>query len=215
MSPILLSIKLSLFATLILLILCLPFAYLLARVSFPGRRLLYMLTNLPLVLPPTVLGFYLLIAFSPNRALGAFMKEQGWPLVFSFTGLLIASVIYSLPFMLNALTTAIKALPGSLFERAFLLDKSFFYKLFRLILPRITPAIVSGCVLSYAHTMGEFGVVMMIGGSKLGETKVASIAIFEAIETLDYAAAHEYSVILLAISLAVLMTVSFLERNKG
>ncbi|MBZ7987074.1 molybdate ABC transporter permease subunit [Campylobacter canadensis] len=209
---ILLSLKLAFLSTLILLFLCIYPAYFLARKEFFLKKVFLAFISLPLVLPPTALGFYLLILFSPNNALGRFLASFDISFVFNFKAILFASCIYSLPFMFNPLYSAFSQLPKSLYERAFLLGKSTSLIIFRLCLPCVKRSLISAIVMSFAHTMGEFGVIMMIGGSKVGQTKVASIEIFEAIENLDYARANDIALILLLISFCILFIMQFIKK---
>ncbi|ULO02560.1 molybdate ABC transporter permease subunit [Campylobacter sp. RM12651] len=214
LTPIFLSLKLSFVTTIILFFICLYPTFYLSQKEFFGKKILLSIISLPLVLPPTVLGFYLLVLLSPNNYLGQFLANFDIKLVFNFKALLIASIIYSMPFMFNPIYSAFNALPKNLFDRAKLLEKSQANIIFRLCLPLIIPSIISASVMSFAHTMGEFGVVMMVGGSVAGETKVASIAVFEALETLDLNKANELSIILLAISFIILFALQFIKQNK-
>ena len=164
--------------------------------------------SMPLVLPPTVLGFYMLVAFSPNQGLGKWIDEIfGFQLVFSFEGLVVASLIYSLPFMVQSLQAGFESIPKEWHETIHLMGKSRFSALKNVYLPNMKPAILTGLVLSFAHTIGEFGVVLMIGGSIPDETRVASIAIYEEVESLNYASAHKYSLILFAMTFLILAAV--------
>lgn len=207
LEPFYLSIKLSLITTTVLFLSLIIPAYILARTNFKGKNILLAILSLPIVLPPSVLGFYLLIAFSPYSPLGEFLQNTfNIRLVFSFLGLVVASCIYSLPFMLQPLIAGFQSLPKSLFEASYSLGKSRLSTLFLVALPSIKPSILSALVVSFAHTMGEFGVVLLIGGSVENQTKVASIAIFEAVEMLDFKTAHFYSFMLLAISFVVLFS---------
>ncbi|WP_267524789.1 molybdate ABC transporter permease subunit [Campylobacter sp. MG1] len=213
LEPIFLSLKLSFICAFVLFILCLYPAFYCARNDFFAKKFIISVVSLPLVLPPTVLGFYLLVFLSPNNFLGEFLAKYDIKLVFNFQALVIASLIYSLPFMFNPLYTAFKALPNNLFDRAKLLEKSIPNIIFRLSLPLIFPSLISAFIMTFAHTMGEFGVVMMIGGSITGETKVASIAVYEALENIDYTRAHEISIIMLLISFAFLLPLQYI-KNK-
>ncbi len=171
---------------------------------------------MPLVLPPTVLGFYLLIAFSPGNSFGRFLDEAfGLRLVFSFEGLVVASVIYSLPFMVNPLQSGLKSLPTNLLDASYLLGKSKWQTLIHVQLPNIKNSIIMGWVLTFAHTIGEFGVVLMIGGSIPGETKVVSISIYDQVESMNYGMAHQYSFILFSITFLILMTTYMLNGRVG
>lgn len=214
-SPLLLTLRLALVTTVVLLLVGLPLAYRLAYSRSRWKPIVEAVVSLPLVLPPTVLGFYLLVAFSPNQAFGQWLENWlGLRLVFSFTGLVIASVIYSLPFMVQPIQAGLSSLPPSLREAAYVLGKSPWVTFWRVLLPNIRPAILTGVVLSFAHTIGEFGVVLMIGGNLPGQTRVASIAIYDAVERLDYGMANAYSLILLAFSFTVLVIV-YAARMRG
>jgi molybdate transport system permease protein len=169
---------------------------------------------MPLVLPPSVLGFYLLLAFSPNNAFGKFIDQWfGVRLAFSFEGLVIASVIFSLPFMVHPVQSGFQSLPPSLSEAAYTLGKSRLVTFFRVLLPNIKPSLLAGAVLAYAHTIGEFGVVLMIGGNLPGETRVASIAIYDEVESLNYATANFYAIVLFAICFAILLAVYVFNKR--
>jgi len=206
--PIILTFKLALITTVILLIISIPLAYWLAYTRSRLKPVLETIISMPLVLPPTVLGFYLLIAFSPSYALGEFLNEYlGLRLVFSFEGLVIASVIYSLPFMVHPIQAGLSNLSASLSEASFVLGKSKTTTLFRVLLPNIRPSLLTGIVLAFAHTIGEFGVVLMIGGNIPGETRVASIAIYDEVEALNYGTANTYSAFLFLVSFTILLTV--------
>lgn len=213
LEPIFLSLKLSFICAFVLFILCLYPAFYCARNDFFAKKFIISVVSLPLVLPPTVLGFYLLVFLSPNNFLGEFLAKYDIKLVFNFQALVMASLIYSLPFMFNPLYTAFKALPNNLFDRAKLLEKSIPNIIFRLSLPLIFPSLINAFIMTFAHTMGEFGVVMMIGGSIAGETKVASIAVYEALENIDYTRAHEISIIMLLISFVFLLPLQYI-KNK-
>ena len=213
-SPIILTLQLALVTTVILLVIGIPLAYWLANSRSRLKPIAEAVVSLPLVLPPTVLGFYLLIVFSPNNALGGFFSESlGIELAFSFTGLVIGSVIYSLPFMVQPLQAGFSALPPSITEAAYSLGKSKRKTLFKVALPNIKPSILTGTVLAFAHTVGEFGVVLMIGGNIPNETRVVSIAIYDEVESLNYGNAHLYSAILLAVTFTILLVV-YLRRNR-
>lgn len=215
-SPLLLSFQLALATTAVLLLVGLPLAWWLARTQTRLKPVIESLVSLPLVLPPTVLGFYFLLAFSPNNAFGNWLDDWlGLRLVFSFPGLVLASVIYSLPFMVQPVQAGLAALPKSLTEAALLMGKSR-WQIFRYVqLPNIRPALLTGIVLSFAHTVGEFGVVLMIGGNLPGKTRVASIAIYDEVESLNYDAANLYSLILLGLSFVVLLAVYGLRGRSG
>lgn len=206
--PLWLTFKLAGVTTLLLLIAALPLSYWLAYSRSRGKPIIQTLISMPLVLPPTVLGFYFLLAFSPGNFFGAWLDEVlGLQLVFSFPGLVVASMLYSLPFMVHPLQAGLRSLPPTLKEASYVLGKSPLQTFFRVLLPNIRSALLTGIVLTFAHTIGEFGVVLMIGGSIPGETKVASIAIYEEVEALRYASANFYSTVLFAIAFAVLLLV--------
>ncbi|HWP00235.1 MAG TPA: molybdate ABC transporter permease subunit [Methylococcus sp.] len=212
--PLLLTLKLAMVTTAILAVIGIPLGYGLAYGRFRLKPAVEALVAMPLVLPPSVLGFYLLLAFSPKNAFGRFLDEIfGLRLVFSFEGLVVASVLFSLPFMVHPIQSGFQNLPGSLTEAAYTLGLSRRKTLIRILLPNIKPALFSGIVLSFAHTIGEFGVVLMIGGGIPGVTKVASIAIYEEVESLDYAAANFYAAVLFALSFTILLVVSFLNKR--
>ncbi|GGD43492.1 molybdate ABC transporter permease subunit [Muriicola marianensis] len=206
--PLILTFELALTTTLVLLVVGIPLAYWLSKTRARIKPILETLVSMPLVLPPTVLGFYFLLAFSPNNAFGAWIDEWlGIPLVFSFAGLVLASVIYSLPFMVQPIQAGLSSLPPSLSEAAATMGKSASTQLFRILLPNIRKSLLTGIVLSFAHTVGEFGVVLMIGGNIPGKTRVASIAIYDEVEALNYAAANTYSLILFVLTFVLLLTV--------
>lgn len=206
--PLILTFKLAVITTLVLVIIAIPLAYWLSRTKSKLKPILETLVSMPLVLPPTVLGFYLLVAFSPGNAFGNWLDTYlGLKLIFSFEGLVFASVIYSLPFMVHPIQAGFANLSASISEASYLLGKSKTTTLFKVLLPNIKPSLLTGIVLSFAHTIGEFGVVLMIGGNMPGKTKVASIAIYDEVETLNYSAANTYSLILFIITFIILLTV--------
>ncbi|MFT7419928.1 MAG: molybdate transport system permease protein [Psychromonas sp.] len=217
-NPLILTLKLATVTTVILFIVGLPLAYKLSRSNSKLKPFLEALISMPLVLPPTVLGFYLLVAFSPSSTLGLWLKESlGIQLIFSFPGLVLASVIYSLPFMVQPIQSGLSAVPSYLSKAAYTMGKSKWTTLRRVILPNIKPALLTGIVLSFAHTVGEFGVVLMIGGNIPGKTKVASIAIYNEVEALNYQAANAYSLIMISLTFLILLAVfmfngSYLKR---
>ncbi len=214
--PIGLTLKLAGLTTFCLLIVGIPLGYLLAYGKFWGKPILEAILSMPLVLPPTVIGFYLLLLFSPQTGVGAWLTHTlGLQLVFSFGGLVIASIIYSLPFMVQPIQAGFRGLVPTLAEAAYVLGKSRWQTLWRVLLPNIRPAILSGIVLSFAHTIGEFGVVLMIGGNIPGETRVASIAIFDEVEAMNYPLAHQYALILCTLSFALLILVYSVQGNRS
>lgn len=207
-TPLVLSLQLATVTTSALLAICLALAYVLHMHVRRGKALWQALANLPLVLPPTVLGYYVLLALRPDGWLSGISLALGGPtLAFSFTGLVLGSMLFSLPFMLNPLLSALEALPKNYTEAALTLGKSNFIIYRRILLPNIRGAILLGAVLTFAHTIGEFGVVLMIGGNIPGVTRVASIAMYHAVESGEYAMADSYAAILLIFSLGVLILV--------
>jgi len=212
--PLILSVKLASIATLLLFMIGSFWVYVLSMYSFVGKSLLKALVSVPLVLPPTVLGYYLLISFHKEALVGSFFDQLfNVQLAFSFEGLVIASLIFSLPFMVNPMLSAIENLPVSFKESAFTLGKSKINTFLKVMIPNIKPAIVAACVMSFAHTIGEFGVILMIGGNIPGETRVASVAIYNEVEALNYNTADSYSLILLFFSILVL-TLVYIFNNK-
>ncbi len=206
--PLILTFKLAFVSTVILLVISIPLASWLAGTNNRMKPVIESLISMPLVLPPTVLGFYLLVAFSPSNAFGNWLDEWiGLRLVFSFEGLVLASIIYSLPFMVHPIQSGLSNLDSSLREAAYVLGKSKSTTLFKVLLPNIKPSLLTGIILAFAHTIGEFGVVLMIGGNIPGQTKVASIAIYDEVESLNYVAANIYSLILFAITFSILLVV--------
>lgn len=206
--PLILTFKLAFIATGLLLVIAIPIAYWLAFSKSKMKPIFETLVSMPLVLPPTVLGFYMLVAFSPSNAFGNWLDQYlGLRLVFSFEGLIIASVIYSLPFMVHPIQSGFSNLSTSLKEASYVLGKSRTTTLFKVLLPNIKTSLLTGIVLAFAHTIGEFGVVLMIGGNIPSKTKVASIAIYDEVESLNYGAANTYSLILFAITFIILLVV--------
>jgi molybdate transport system permease protein len=212
--PLWLTLKLALVTTMCLLLVGIPIAAGLAKTKSKLKPFLEAIISLPLVLPPSVLGFYLLLAFSPNNGFGHFLQTTfSLRLVFSFPGLVISSIIYSLPFMVHPVQAGLEALPRSLSEASQTLGKSGWQTFTGVLLPNIKPALLTGTILTFAHTLGEFGLVLMIGGNIPGITKVASIAIYDEVESLNFAAAHRYAAILLVLSFGILLTVYLTNKR--
>ena len=209
-----LSVRLAASTTVILLMVGVPLAY---WISFSRRRwkfLVEAVVALPLVLPPTVLGFYVLLAIGPRSPVGAlYAKLTGGMLPFSFQGLLLASVLYSLPFTVQPVAAAFAGVDRKLVEASWCLGVSRAATFRRVIVPLAAPGIATGAILSFAHTMGEFGVVLMVGGNIAGVTRTVSISIYDQVQSLDYGAATETSLFLLAISFAVLAATYALQRR--
>ncbi len=214
--PFYISFKLASITVLILFLISLPLSWYLSQTSSKIKPFLEALTALPIVLPPSVLGFYILVALSQNSPLGAFFKETfDISLVFNFTSLVIASCFYSLPFMVQPLQSGFESLNKNMLEASYLAGKSTLQTIFFVALPNIKPALITAIIITFAHTVGEFGVVLMVGGSIPGETKVASVAIYEMVEIMDYKGAHIYSAIMLGMSFVVLLSVyTFNAKHK-
>jgi molybdate transport system permease protein len=203
-----LSIELASVVTLILLIVGMPLAWWLAQTQSRWRLPLSAIVALPLVLPPSVLGFYLLLALGPNGPIGQLSQSLGLaPLAFSFTALVIGSVLYSLPFMIQPLQSAFEGVGKRPLEVAATLRASPLDAFFSVVLPLSWPGVVTACILTFAHTLGEFGVVLMIGGNIPGVTRVASVQMYSHVEALDYTHAHHLAAVILAFSFFVLLLV--------
>lgn len=206
--PLILTFQLAAITTIVLLLIAVPLAYWLVNTRSKLKPVIQTLVSMPLVLPPTVLGFYFLVAFSPRNAFGAWLNEWlGIKLVFSFPGLVIASVLYSLPFIVHPIQSGLAGLSPTLTEAALVMGKSRWTTLIKVQLPNIKASMLTGIVLAFAHTVGEFGVVLMIGGNIPGKTKVASIAIYDEVEALNYGAANFYSLVLFLITFFILLSV--------
>jgi len=197
-----------------LLVIGLPIAYALSIWKSKAKIVVESLVSLPIILPPTVIGFYLLILFSPENLFGETLANFGIHIPFTFSGILIASLVYSFPFMVQPLQKAFEQIPQHYWNISYTLGKSKFETLIKVVLPNMKHAILTGFILTFAHTMGEFGVILMIGGNIPGETKVASLAIYSDLEALDYSAAHFYSIILLTISILIIFMVNLLNKDK-
>ena len=214
LGPLWLTMRLAAVTTLILLVISTPLGWWLAFTRSRLKAPVEALTALPLVLPPTVLGFYLLVFLSPNAPLGGLWVDiTGSALTFSFTGLVVASVLYSLPFTVQPLQAAFEAVGRGPLEAAAMLRASPLDAFFTVASPLALRGYLTATVLTFAHTIGEFGVVLMVGGNIPGQTKVISIAIYEHVETINYADAHTLSAILLAFSFLVLLLVYSLNRR--
>lgn len=218
LSPVWVSIKLAAITTLCLLVFATPVAYWLAKPSRGQgvsrlKVLLMGIIAMPLVLPPTVIGFYLLLLLSPSVGIGKWLIEHNIsPLVFTFEGLVIGSIIYSLPFYIQPVYAQFLRIPASVMEVAHLLEPSRLRRFIRVALPQARIGIILGSLISFAHTIGEFGVVLMIGGSISGETKVVSIAIYEQVEALNYEAAHMMSGILIIMGIIMVALIASVSR---
>jgi len=208
------TLKLAFISTLILLILGTPLAWWLARGRWRGRVIVDTLVALPLVLPPTVLGFYLLVAMGSGGPLGRLTEALGLPpLAFSFAGLVVGSVLYSLPFVVQPLRDAFAGIDQQLLDAAATLGAGPRDRFFRVALPLARAGLITGAVLGFAHTLGEFGVVLMIGGNIPGHTQVASIAIYDHVETMEYGRAHVLAGAMLVISFLLLLGTRLMSRR--
>ncbi|MDH3788233.1 MAG: molybdate ABC transporter permease subunit [Xanthomonadales bacterium] len=208
------TLRLAFISTLVLLVLGMPLAWWLARTQWKLKFIPEAIVALPLVLPPTVLGFYLLLALGPNGPVGGLMEAAGGrPLAFTFTGLVIGSIIYSMPFVVQPLQDAFSAIGKRPMEVAATLRASPIDRFFTVAVPLARPGFFTAAVLGFAHTIGEFGVVLMIGGNIPGQTRVASIAIYDHVEGLEYAHAHWLSATLLVLSFLLLIAVYGLNRR--
>ncbi|WP_201505446.1 molybdate ABC transporter permease subunit [Psychrobacter aestuarii] len=217
--PLWVSIKLAAVTTACLLLLGTPLAYWLARPSRLSavRRLKIVLMGviaLPLILPPTVLGFYLLLFMSPNFGVGRWLSAHGIPsLAFSFQGLVIGSILYSFPFYVQPVYAQFARIPSSVLEVATLLESRWYRRFWVALLPQARVGMLLGALVSFAHTIGEFGVVLMIGGSIAGETKVVSIAIYEQVEALNYGTAHLLSMLLIVMAMLMIALIATVSRH--
>ncbi len=210
----LLSLRLACTVAALLLVIALPLAYWLAFTTWRGKFLLESLVALPLVLPPTVLGFYALVALGPRGAVGRLWQAIfGHSLAFTFTGLVLASMLYSLPFAVQPLVASFESLDRRLLDASAMLGAGRARSFFRVILPLAWPGVVTAVVLSFAHTLGEFGVVLMVGGNLAGITRTVSIDIYDRVQALDYAGAHQTALFLLLISFVVLSVVYGMNRR--
>ncbi|MFI3266658.1 MAG: molybdate ABC transporter permease subunit [Rikenellaceae bacterium] len=215
LETLLLTGKLALSTTSILFVVALPIAYALAFNRFFGRSIIEALISMPMVLPPTVLGFYLLMAYSPSSAFGGmWIRIFGSGLAFTFNGILLASVLFGLPFMVQPLQNGFMAIPQSLSMAAQTLGKSKINIFFRILLPNMVPSIVSAIALTFARTIGEFGVIIMVGGNMPSQTRVASIAIYDEVQALQYDTANQYSLILFSVSLVMLTIIQTFNRKN-
>jgi molybdate transport system permease protein len=216
MEALLLSIRLAVCVSAILLVIGLPLAYWLAYSRWRGKFLVESVVALPLVLPPTVLGFYVLVALGTRGPLGKLWQAAfGHGLAFTFTGLVVASVLYSLPFAVQPLVASFESVDRKLLDASAVLGASTLRTFRRVILPMSVPGVITALVLSFAHTLGEFGVVLMVGGNLAGATRTVSIDIYDHVQSLDYAEANRMALILLVFSFVVLSIVYGVNRRIG
>lgn len=209
------TLKMAALTTLILLVIGTPLAWYLAKMTSPFKVIIEAVVALPLVLPPTVLGFYLLVAFSPQHLPGQLWQQvTGQQLAFSFSAIVIGSVLYSLPFVVQPLQKAFEQLGGSILEAGAMLGAGPIDRFFTLVLPLTKASFITAASLGFAHTVGEFGVILMIGGNIPGETRVLSIALFDHVEAFDYARAHVLALSLLIGSMILLASVYLLNLPR-
>ncbi|OMP75655.1 MULTISPECIES: molybdate ABC transporter permease subunit [unclassified Chitinophaga] len=209
-APIILTLQLALFTTIILFFIAIPIAWWLTQKPSIFKTVMEVVVSMPLVLPPSVIGFYLLMAFRPEAFLAKYMHVR---LAFSFEGLLIGSLLYSLPFMVHPIQSGLASLPESLREAAYSLGKSKWETLRRVLLPNIRSSLLTGVILTFAHTVGEFGIVLMVGGNIPGRTRTAAIAIYDLNDTFHYREANMYAVVLIGISFVVLLGMYLVNRR--
>lgn len=213
--PFWITFKLAFLTTLILLVVSIPISYFISFSKSKSKFLLESIVSLPIVLPPTVLGYYFIVALGPRSLVGRFLEDNlGLSLIFSFEGILLGSIIYCLPFMVYPVVNGFRNLPYSMIESAQLLGKSRVNILWNVIIPNNKGAIASGVLLSFAHTIGEFGVVLMIGGN-IPETRVASIAIYDEMNQMNYQAANHLALVLLAFSFILILAIHFIRSPKN
>jgi molybdate transport system permease protein len=211
-----LTVKVAAITTAILLVVGTPLAWWLARSKAWIAKPVGALVSLPLVLPPSVLGFYLLVVMGPHGPVGQWMVALGLPtLPFTFAGLVVASVFYSLPFMVQPILSSMQALGERPLEAAATLRASPLDRFFHVVLPLCRPGIVTGCIMSFAHTVGEFGVVLMVGGNIPGVTRVVSVQIFDHVEALEYADAHRLAAVMLVFAFVVLLTLQVYNARQA
>jgi len=216
LTPIWLTLKLASITTLVLLVVGLPIAWWLSRGRSFFKIIIEAIITMPLVLPPSVLGFYLLMAFSPRQGVGRWLHDVfDIQFVFSFPGLVLASVIYSMPFMIGPIKSALQQLPVSLSEASVSLGKTRWQTFIYVLLPNIKPSLLTAMVLTFAHTLGEFGVVLMIGGNIPGVTRVASIAVYDSVEQMDYHTANVYSLILFSVTFVLVVAVFVFNKYNA
>ncbi len=213
-TPLFLSLKLALLCTIILTFLGIPISYWLSTSNSFLKMSIRSTLLLPLVIPPSVLGFYFLILFSPASPVGNFIENIfHFRLVFTFQGLVVASVVASAPFMINPIIAGFESLPSSLREASFSLGKNEFQTLFHVLIPSIRPSLLIGIIMTFIHTFGEFGLVLMIGGKIPGKTLTASIALYDHVESLEYVLAHHYAAVITFSAFLSLLLLFVLNRK--
>jgi len=215
LQTLILTAKLAAYTTLILLIIGLPLSYFMAYSRFRLKPVIEALVSMPLVLPSSVIGYYILVVYSPNFWFGRLLSQ--WfdvHLAFTFEGILLASVVFSLPFMVQPLTNGLRAVPVSLREVSYTLGKYKTTTFFRVLVPGIKPSLITAIALTFAHCIGEFGIILMVGGNMPGETRVASIAIYDEVQALNFDAANQYALVLFLISFFILTLIYAINRRS-
>jgi len=210
------TFKLASLTTLALIVIGIPIALFLAASKFRFKYVLEALVSMPMVLPPSVIGYYMLLVYSPRFWFGKWLaKSFDIRLAFSFEGILIASIIFSLPFMVHPLQNGLRSLPSTLKEAAYTMGKSKWNTMWNVLLPNIKPSIITAVAMTFAHCIGEFGIVLMVGGNMPGETRVASIAIYDEVQAINFDAANKYAIILFAASFLMLtLMYSFNKKHE-
>jgi molybdate transport system permease protein len=215
MDPFVLTMKLASVTTAILFVISIPLAHWLTYSKYKVKYIVEALVSLPLILPPSVLGFYLLLAFSPQNAFGHFLDRYfDVRLVFTFEGLVVASIVYSLPFMVQPIYNGLRVVPASLIEASYTLGKGRLRTLLKIQLPNARSGLITGTVLTFAHTVGEFGVVLMVGGNIPSETRVVSIALYDEVEAMNYSQANTYAIMLLVFAVLTLSIVYIVNASS-
>jgi molybdate transport system permease protein len=214
LATLLLTGKMALYTTVILLLIGLPVAYWLSYCRFKLKFFVEALVCMPMVLPPTVMGYYFLVLVSPNQPLGSFVDQYlDVRLAFSFEGIVLASVVANLPFMIQPLQNGFQSLSDHLRWAAYSMGKSKIHVFFSILLPNIRPSLITGIALTFAHCIGEFGIVLMVGGNIPGETRIASIEIYDKVQALNFDEAKRYSLVLFAISFLMLLLIFSVNRK--
>ena len=209
-----LTFKLAFSTTAILIVIGMPLAYWLAFSKFKLKPVVEALVSMPMVLPPSVIGYYMLLVYSPRGWFGSCLARVfDIRLAFTFEGVLIASVLFSLPFMVQPLHNGLRSLPDAFREASYTLGKSKWTTFLRVLLPNIKPSVITAVALTFAHSIGEFGIVLMVGGNMPGETRVASIAIYDEVQSLNFSVANQYAFILFAVSF-VLLTIIYTINKR-
>lgn len=208
------TFKLALSTTAILVVIGLPVAYWLTYSTFRFKPVIEALISMPMVLPPSVIGYYMLVLYSPRNAFGAWLAQTfNLRLAFTFEGVLIASVIFSLPFMIQPIHNGFRSLSDNLREASYTLGKSKTSTFFHVLVPNIKPSIITAIALTFAHSIGEFGIVLMVGGNMQGETRVASIAIYDEVQALNFETANRYAFVLFIASFILLTTIYSINKK--